>query len=357
MSLRARDLPHPTGTKSLDIQDASAAPPNLFRSDPTSFLPKSTVEPMRPMGLSLLTLALVAAATWAFWPQLSELGERWFQDSQYSHGAIVPFVCAYILWARRRLSPSHRHPAALGLILVAAGLGFDAVGEATFVGFLRALGFLLVLMGIVASLLGWKTLGWALSAILLLAFAIPLPSRIHTALAEPLQKTVASGATSLLQLRGRPAVAMGHTVAVDEYSANVVDACSGAGMLFVVAFAAAVIAILSNRPLVDKVLLFVAAPIAGLLANVLRVAATLEVRCMGYGAETAKMVHDIGGHLVGPVALLMLLATLFFVAKAFPATANSDEHQQIAFQLGISDPGDHAAAFRRRSVQLEVPGS
>lgn len=311
---------------------------------------------MRPIGVPLSALALVAVSTWSFWPQLVELYERWVQDSQYSHGIIVPFVCVFILWARRSLLPVERKPAALGLLLVGAGLALDVLGDATFFGYIRAFGFLLVLMGIVASLFGWRTLTWSMPSMMLLVFAIPLPSRVHTALAEPLQRVVASASANLLQLWGRPAVAMGHSVAVEEFRANVVDACCGVGMLFVVAFVAMAIAVLSKRPVGDKVLLFVLAPIAGLAANIIRVAATLEVRSLGFSAESATFVHDVGGYLVGPAALAALIATLWLLSKAFPAAEKSDEPQQIAFQLGITDQGDRSAAFRRRSVKMEVPG-
>jgi exosortase len=302
----------------------------------------------------VLTLMLVALAGWLFWPVLFEMGERWMVDPQYSHCAIVPLVALFVLWTKRHSMPSPSRPAVRGLAVVAAGLGLNYFGESAFFGFVQAIGFLVVLLGIVATMYGWRTFAWAIPSVLLLAFAIPLPFRVHTYFAEPLQRIVAHGTTLLLQLRGRPAVAMGNVVAVDDHRASVVDACCGLGMLFVVVFVAAAIAAMSRRPLIDKVLLFLAAPLAGIVANILRVAATIEARSMGYSPEIATKVHDVGGYLLGPAALLMLLTILAAVSMIFPVAKPADEPLQIAFQLGIADQ-EHQVVARKRPVHPTSP--
>ena len=294
-------------------------------------------------------MLLFALAGWVFWPVLIELNERWLTDPHYSHCAIVPLAALFVFWARRHSIPSPRRSAWLGLIIVGVGLGLNYFGEITFFGFVQAFGFIFVLLGIVASLHGWRTAAWALPPMFLLAFAIPLPYRIHTALAEPLQRAVAFGVTNLLQLRGRPAISMGHVVAVDDHRVSVVDACCGLGMLFVFVFVAATIAVLSRRPVIDRILLCLVAPIVGLLANILRVSVTLEARLLGYSDDVVTTVHDVGGYLLAPVALAALLMFLLTVAIVFPNSKPADEPLQIAFQLGVSDGHDQVAPVRRRS--------
>jgi exosortase len=302
----------------------------------------------------LLTLLLTAAAGWSFWPVLLELSERWRIDPQYSHCMVVPLVALYVAWARRHSLPVPSRASLAGLVLVAAGLGLNYVGESGFYGFVQALSFIVVLAGIVLTMHGWSVLAWALPPLFLLAFAVPLPYRVHSALAEPLQKIVAFGATAVLQLRGRSASVAGNLVSVDDHRVNVVDACCGLGMLFVFVFLAAVIAALSRRPILDKLLVFAAAPVAGLLANILRVAATIEAGCMGYSPDMVARVHDVGGYLLAPVALLMLLAFLATVAFVFPTLKHADEPLQIAFQLGV----DHADEIAPRRIRpSDAPGS
>jgi len=303
----------------------------------------------------LLTILLFGLAGWTFWPVLFDLAERWRTDPQYSHCAIVPFVSLYVLWMHRHSLPYPRRPAALGVVFLAAGLALNYLGLSAFFGFLQALAFILVLLGIIAAMHGWRTFSWALPSMLLLLFAIPLPFRVHVALAEPLQRFVALGSTSLLQLRGRPAISMGNVVAVDEHRASVVDACCGLGMLFVFLFLAAAIAAISRRPVLDKLLVFVAAPIAGIAANIVRVSATLEAGLMGYSPDVVKQVHDIGGFLMAPAALLLLMIFLGLISLIFPASKPADEPLQIAFQIGVADQRDQVAPSRKRPLNPSTP--
>ena len=294
-------------------------------------------------------MLLFGFAGWVFWPVLQDLSERWTVDPQYSHCALVPVAAILVLWARRHLRPVGGRPAMSGLLLLAAGLGLNYFGEVAFYSALQAGAFILVLGGIVAAMNGWRTFSWTFPALFLLGFAIPLPYRIHSALAEPLQRVVASGTAATLRLLGRPAMSMGLSVEADGHRVNVVDACCGLGMLFVFLFIAAAIATISRRPFIDKLLLFLAAPIAGLAVNILRVTATLEAGLRGYGPQTSKMVHDVGGYLMAPAALFILLTVLALIGLVFPATRSADEPLQIAFQLGVADQSDFVAPRRRSS--------
>jgi exosortase len=295
-------------------------------------------------------LLLFGLAGWVFWPALQDLAERWTIDPQYSHCALVPVAAVLVLWVRRHWRPAESRPAVTGLFLLAAGLGLNNFGELASYGFLQAFGFILVLAGIVAAMNGWRFFRWALPAFFLLCFAIPLPFRVHTALAEPLQRLVASGTAGVMRFLGRPAMSVGQAVVADTYRVEVVDACCGLGMLFVFLFMAAAIAALSRRPLLDKALVFLAAPVAGLAVNILRVSAMLEANLRGYGPETVEMVHDVGGYLMGPAALFLLLMFLAIIGLVFPATRPADEPLQIAFQLGVADQNEHVAPRRRPSA-------
>jgi len=167
-------------------------------------------------------------------------------------------------------------------------------------------------------------------------------------LAEPLQRIVALGTACVLDLRGRPAVAVSDLILIGDDRTSVADACCGAGMMFVFVFVGATIAALSRRPSVDKALLLLAAPAAGLAANIFRVAATLEAKAAGFSPETVRFAHDLGGYMLAPTAVVMLLVFMGIVALVLPATRLADEPLQIAFQLGIADHGHYTAPCRNR---------
>ncbi|MCA1594108.1 MAG: exosortase/archaeosortase family protein, partial [Acidobacteria bacterium] len=53
-------------------------------------------------------LVVIAAITFVYWSVLARLGVFWWEDENYSHGLLIPFIIAYILWTERdalRLAP------------------------------------------------------------------------------------------------------------------------------------------------------------------------------------------------------------------------------------------------------------
>ena len=123
----------------------------------------------------------------------------------------------------------------------------------------------------------------------------------------------------------------------------------------IIGFLAGVIAALSRRPILDKLLVFAAAPVAGILANILRVSATIEAGVLGYNADFVAKVHDVGGYLLAPAALMMLLSVIWIVALVFPTLKPADEPLQIAFQLGVADQSHYVAPSRKRTVEKSRP--
>ena len=119
--------------------------------------------------------ALVAVAGWTFWPTLAELSHKWFHDPQYSHGILVPFFAAYLLWARReqhRGSTSPELLAGFGCLLVA---GACRVASGMFVfTWVDAIAVLPCLLGLALLAGGWAALRWSWPAIAFLFFMIPL---------------------------------------------------------------------------------------------------------------------------------------------------------------------------------------
>ena len=59
--------------------------------------PDSTAVPP-PIWLIGVSIAIVL---WAFYPTLDWLVGKWYADPSYSHGFLVPFIAAYIIYRKR----------------------------------------------------------------------------------------------------------------------------------------------------------------------------------------------------------------------------------------------------------------
>ena len=58
-------------------------------------------------------LAIAVALAFFYFTVLLKLGGDWWNDENYSHGLLIPFVIGYILWQERKVfSEAQTRPAA-----------------------------------------------------------------------------------------------------------------------------------------------------------------------------------------------------------------------------------------------------
>src|SRR4051812_22257543 len=126
----------------------------------------------RSPGWVILILAVAAL----YGQVLLALAMEWWQNPDYSHGLLVPFAVAYLLYEKRQvflaLSP---RPSWLGLLVIAGSQMVNLVGFLGAEFFLQRFSFIIFIAGMLLFLYGWRTLWETSFALLLLALAIPLP--------------------------------------------------------------------------------------------------------------------------------------------------------------------------------------
>jgi len=139
-----------------------------------------------PVGLVALAAVIIAVA--AFQGALAELVARWIRQDEYSHGFFIPLITLWLLWTRRdALGASLGRPSLGGLALVLLAALMHVVGQLSSFFLMSQLGFVIALMGTVASIGGWSLLKIAFIPIAFLVFAIPLPYFIDSILSWRLQ--------------------------------------------------------------------------------------------------------------------------------------------------------------------------
>jgi exosortase len=306
---------------------------------------------------SLVTLVVVfgfvASVLWAYWTTLGYAAERWSSDPQYSHGYLVPAFAALVLWLRRhRLAEGSARTNRGGWPLLAAALGLRLGGTYYHFAWFDAVSLLPLLAGLCLLLGGTRAWRWAWPAIAFLFFMIPLPYRVAVAMAAPLQGVATVASTYLLQTLGMPAVAEGNVILLNETSLGIVEACSGLRMLVVFFALSTAVALVSRRPLGERMfLVFSAIPIA-LFTNVVRITAT-GVAYETVGNETAEFIfHDLAGWLMMPLALVLLAIELRILTRLFvtPAAVHT-----MPFRPGLVGPLRSPLVPRRLPKQRSAP--
>jgi exosortase len=272
------------------------------------------------------------------------MAAKWSNDPQYSHAYLVPGFALLLLWLRRRqLSAAWPGVNWWGMVPLVAGVGLRLAGTHFYFDWLEAVSLLPLLAGVALLLGGWPALRWSWLSLAFLVFMIPLPFRVETGLSHPLQRVATLVSTYLLQTIGRPAFAEGNVIVVNDATVGVVTACNGLGMLLLFFALATGVAILSDRPLLDKLFIVASAAPIAVLANVIRISVT-TILYETAGQRWADLVfHDLAGWLMMPLALGMLWLELLILSRLL-VERPADQTRPVHF---VATTTPHAASKGR----------
>jgi exosortase len=301
--------------------DAGSPPPMLPPASPAGR--RFRLQPALALGL------VAAAVIWAYWPALESMGAKWWADPKYSHGYMVPIFALVLLALRReRFLDGPLQPCWWGGAFLILGVAMRLAGMYLYFDWLEELSLLPILASVALMMGGWRALRWSWLSITFLFFMIPLPHRVDTALSQPLQQVATDASTYTLQTLGRPAFAEGNIVIIKQYSGEesesakehrigVVEACNGLGMLLLFFAVATGVAVLVKRPLWEKLTIVVTAPLIAVAANIARITVTGLLHEAGKNHTADVFFHDLSGWFMMPLALALLFAELWVLARVF----------------------------------------
>jgi exosortase len=267
------------------------------------------------------------------------MAEQWSYDPKYSHGYLVPVFALYLLWFRKERIPAEGfRPSWWGLPVLLAGAGLYLLGGYLFVTSIDSFSLLVTLVGLCVVLGGWRALGWAWPAIGFLVFMLPLHHRIEVSFALPLQEFATEASTYTLQTLGFPALSRGNTILVtDMPPIGVAEVCNGLGMLITFCALSTAVAIVIDRPLVDKLVILVSAIPIALISNVARIVVYVFLYRL-VGVRPAEFFHDYAGWLMMILALGLLGLELFVLRILF-VEPEPEGSVQLDFTGVMKTPG------------------
>ena len=260
---------------------------------------------IKPAVITALLLIIYSPTIW--W-----MVDRWnAKDSYYSHGILVPLVSLYVLWLKRNeLARIKVKPVAWGLWLLIAGIAIHMFSAFFRIYFTSAFSSLFVISGIVLYFCGIEMLKESLFAILFLIFMIPLPLIAIVGITFKLKIFAAYWANKIVNAMGIPAILDGSVIKMRHTYVIVEDVCSGLRSLISLLALGTIIAYLSKLSRFNKVIVFFAAGVMAIIANIVRIvfmAWTSEV----YGAKfTEGFLHTLSGLIVFIVAFAGLMVVV-----------------------------------------------
>ena len=246
----------------------------------------------------------------------------WMTNPDNSHGILVPLFAIWLLWHRKGLIPSPLptpsiSAVAMGICLVVAAAAIRCTGIFTRTITIEGLSILPCVAGIILICGGWSVVRWSWPAVLFLLFMIPLPHAVGGMLSGILQKIATICSTYVLQTIGIPAVSEGNVIWLTEKPLGVAQACSGLRMLTSFFALSAGVSLVMDRPVWEKCLIAMSAPLIAIASNILRIAATAVAYEFGNEKMAELIFHDLAGWLMMPVGLLLLWIELLLVSMIF----------------------------------------
>jgi exosortase len=234
----------------------------------------------------------------------------WYELPDFSHGFLIPFFTAFLLWERRdRIAQAPLRPQQKGLVLVAVALFVLLIGRFGADLFFMRISFLMLTAGIVLSLFGFAMLRILALPILVLLLAIPLPTVLFNQLTFPLQMFASSLASSMLPLAGVPVLREGNVITLASMQLEVAEACSGIRSMMSLFAVAVLFGYFFEKSNVRRVLLALASLPIAVLANAIRIFGTGI--CVQYWNpdKAVGFFHEFSGWLMFLVSLVALYLT------------------------------------------------
>jgi exosortase len=276
--------------------------------------------------LDLVAFGLVALAlAWAYAPTFIYLSWFWGSDPNYSYCYLVVPATLWILWLRRGLLDTAKiAPWRWGWVLLAGVFVLRSYLFEKNERWFEDATFPLAVACLTLAFGGWHLFRWSLPGIIFLCFMLPLPFRINMMLANPLQRLATIGSCNLLDMLGLPAVAEGNVINIGGSKLEVARACNGLSMLLSFVTLLTAVAILVERPLIDRVVLLASAIPIALVVNILRISITglcvyfkgTDELLLPFGL---RLPHDWSGLLMPPMGLLLVWLELQVMSWLFVA--------------------------------------
>jgi exosortase len=239
-----------------------------------------------------------------------KLVRDWVEIPDYSHGLLIPFFVAFLIWDQRRtLFSTPLKPSWFGLPLVALGLFLLLVGVFGADLFLARTSFLLLAAGMTWTLLGSPMLRQSKFILFVLFLAIPFPAVVLNHITFPLQLFASQVAAWILPVFNVPVLQDGNIIRLPELPLEVAEACSGIRSLMSLFTVAVIFGYFVEKGTLRRTLLALASIPIAVAANVARIVGT--GLCVQYWDPVKAMgfFHEFSGWLM----FLISMACLYLI--------------------------------------------
>jgi exosortase len=248
----------------------------------------------------------------------------WSTIQDYSHGPLVPFFAAFLIWDKRKvLSATPIKQTWSGLILVVFSIAVLILGVYGVELFTTRMSFVMLLAGLIWTLFGSAMLRELRFPLLVLILAIPFPAILFNQITFPLQLLASRIASDVLPWLGVPTLHEGNVIELPVMKLEVAEACSGIRSLMSLFTLAVFYGYFLERTTTRRVILALASIPIAVTANVARIVGT--GLCVQYWDPDKALgfFHEFSGWVMFIISLVCLYLVHRIMRLISPAKAKT----------------------------------
>lgn len=218
---------------------------------------------------------------------------------EYSHGLIIPFISAFLVWQQRdSLERLPFQPSWGGVALLVLGALLSMVGKLASLFIVEQYAVVIAFCGLVLALVGWQVFRRLWVPLLLLFFMVPLPEFLFQNLSAKLQLISSQIGVWVIRLFGISVYLEGNVIDLGAMQLQVAEACSGLRYLFPLMTLGFIMAYFFHAAWWKRALLFVSSIPVTILMNSFRIG-MIGVLVEYWGIGMAEgFLHDFEGWVV-----------------------------------------------------------
>ncbi|BBA32362.1 EpsI family protein [Methylocaldum marinum] len=259
---------------------------------------------------------LFGISVYIFFDGLKILVGNWTSSEEYSHGLLIPFITAFLIWQKKNeLARLPFEGSWIGFGIVALGLGLYFLGELATLYIIVQYAFLVVLLGLVLAVTGTKIFKQVWIPLLFLFFAIPLPNFLYQGLSSKLQLLSSALGVSFIRACDISVYLEGNVIDLGSYKLQVVEACNGLRYLFPLMSLAFMCAYFFKGALWKRGVIFLSSIPITILMNSFRIG-IIGVMVEYWGQSMAEgFLHDFEGWAIFMACTGLLVGEMWLLAR------------------------------------------
>jgi exosortase len=238
---------------------------------------------------------------------LIKLVHDWYTMPDFSHGFVIPFFVAYLIWKQREeIKAVPLRQSWAGIVCVALSLVVLLTGIYGADLFLSRISLVMLLVGLVWAFAGTKMLRELALPLGVLLLAIPFPAIVFNRITFPLQLLASHVASVALPVFGVPVLREGNVIQLPAIQLEVAEACSGIRSLMTLFSVAVIYGYFAETSIWKRIVLALAALPIAVAANSIRIIGTGI--CVQYWSPDKALgfFHEFSGWLMFVISTICI---------------------------------------------------